>query len=384
MRLALLQSILGGLAFLSAGVTPDQDGLMSDPDSSLEDDTPAAGGRANAYQQTNLVSDPMSGITAEHTDANLVNSWGIAMAPYRRAWVADNGTGVATMYNGEGQRSSRVVTIPSPAGGDTKSAPTGVVFNGSSRFVVSNDTDSGPSRFIFATEDGTIAGWSPDVDDTHAFLAVDNSANHAIYKGIALAGNGNDLFLYATDFHNGRVDVFDKEFGQMPPGGFTDPDIPDGYAPFGIQYLNGNLYVTYALQDADKEDDVPGQGHGFIDIFDPDGNLIKRFASRGALNSPWGLAISPANFGKFSDSLLVGNFGDGRINAYDLRTHRRLGRLKDANGDPIEIEGLWGLAFGNGVEKQNTNTLFFAAGPGDEMHGLYGRIDPESRTGHDD
>ena len=217
------------------------------------------------------------------------------------------------------------------------------------------------------------------MDATHALLAVNRSGAGAIYKGLALAGNGNGHFLYATDFHHARVDVFDSAFHRVRmPGAFTDPGIPEGFAPFGIQNILGDLYVTYARQDDDAEDDVAGAGLGFVDVFDANGHLIRRFASRNTLNAPWGLALAPADFGHFSNTLLVGNFGDGRINAFDIRTREFRGQLRNADHSVVEIEGLWGMAFGNGVSKQPTHTLFFAAGPGDEEHGLYGRIDVAS------
>jgi uncharacterized protein (TIGR03118 family) len=206
---------------------------------------------------------------------------------------------------------------------------------------------------------------------------IDNSSTHAIYKGVALSGNGRTALLYATDFHNGKVDVFDSMFRPvaLPGKPFYDPNLPSGYAPFGIQAINGDIYVTYARQDEDREDDVAGRGFGFVSVFAPDGQLLRRLISNGALNAPWGLALAPASFGKFSNRLLVGNFGDGTINAYDLATGRWVGRLKGHDRRPIRIAGLWGIAFGNGLNNQPIDTLFFAAGPLNEEHGLYGRLD---------
>ena len=273
---------------------------------------------------------------------------------------------------------NHVVSIPPAPGGTPPGAPTGIVFSSGTDFVLTRGTLSGPSRFIFATEDGTIAAWAPMVDGTHALLAWDNSPAHSIYKGIALAGNGAGHFLYATDFHNNKVDVYDSMFHPVTLSGhFFDPRIPRGFAPFGIQNILGNLYVTYAKQDDDAEDDVAGQGLGFVDVFDPNGHLIRRVATRGPLNAPWGIALAPANFGRFSNMLLIGNFGDGRINVYDPATSEFRGQLRTGRGEPVEIEGLWGIAFGNGLLNQPINTLFFAAGPGDEEHGVYGRIDPQ-------
>jgi len=335
-----------------------------------------------AYEQHNLVSDGT--IPADHTDPDLINPWGIAFNPNAVVWIADNGTGVSTLYNGAGEKQALVVTIPLPPGASGKSKPTGIVFNGSNDFMVSKDNKSGASRFIFATENGTISGWSPAVDPTNAILTVDNSLSGAIYKGLALAANGTGNFLYATDFHNNKIDVFDREFKPVTlSGSFSDPKIPDGFAPFGIQNLQGNLYVTYAKQDADKEDDVAGKGLGFVNVFDANGMLIRRVATRGHLNAPWGLAMAPADFGRFSNRLLVGNFGDGAINAYDVATGTFHGQLRKTDGHPLKIDGLWGLSFGNGLLNQPTNALFFTAGPDDETHGLYGKIEPAPFKWHD-
>ena len=335
------------------------------------------------YAVTKLVSD-QAGIAA-HQDPNLVNAWGIAFNPFGFVWVADAETGKSTLYDGAGVPQSLVVTIP-PSAGNATGSPTGIVFNGANTFLVTPAANSF-ARFIFATEDGVIAGWAPTVNPTNAILVKDNASTGAQYKGLALGAGGNGQLLYATDFHNGKIDVWDSGFNpaNLPPGAFVDPKIPAGFAPFGIQAINGNLYVTYAKQDPDRHDDVAGKGLGYVDVFDPNGNLIDRFVSKGPLNAPWGLALAPAGFGEFSGALLVGNFGDGRINAFDLMTGKHLGALKDDKGKPIEIEGLWGLAFGNGWNGQPVNTLFFTAGPDDEEHGLYGRIDPiaDRSHGHD-
>jgi uncharacterized protein (TIGR03118 family) len=343
----------------------------------------ASAGSQGFYQQTNLVSDLPN--VAKFQDPNLVNPWGLSHSSTSPWWVSDNGTGVSTLYNGQGQAfplgSPLVVTIPPPAGSPagTTAAPTGNVFNGTSGFVVTEGGKSGPSFFIFATEDGTIAGWNPTVDMTHAVLAVDNSASGAIYKGLAIGSNGSGAFIYATNFHAGTIDVFDSNFAPATlSGSFTDPRIPIGYAPFGIQNIGGNLYVTYALQDENKEDDVAGPAHGFVDVFDTNGNLIRRLVSHGRLNSPWGLALAPADFGRFSNDLLVGNFGDGRINAIDPKSGAFLGQLSEQAGKPITIDGLWALVFGNGANAGATNELFFTAGIDDEAHGLFGDIQSES------
>ncbi|HEY1390802.1 MAG TPA: TIGR03118 family protein [Ktedonobacterales bacterium] len=349
----------------------------------LAQQTVSAGGRNGFYQQTNLVSD-LPGV-ARVTDPNLVNSWGIVHGPTTPFWIADNGTGVSTLYDGAGNPfpvgSPLVVTIPPPKGSPagTTATPTGTVFNPTSGFVVSEGNNTGAALFLFATEDGTISGWNRNVDPTHAILKVDKSPG-AVYKGLALASNSAGTFLYATNFHAGTIDVFNDHFYQTHlAGSFTDPKIPHGYAPFGIAVINGNLVVTYAKQDADKHDDVAGQGHGFVDVFDTSGHLLDRLVTRGQLNSPWGLALAPASFGRFGGDLLIGNFGNGRINAYDPHTGGFRGQLRDAKNKPISIDGLWGLDFGNDANAGPSTTLFFTAGLNDEADGLFGSLAPVGR-----
>jgi len=329
------------------------------------------------FQVTALVVDSPSGnpYTAMQTDARLVNPWGIAFNPQGFVWVANAETGSSTLYDGRGIPQSLVVTIPTGSRGS--GGPTGIVFSGSDDFVVTGPSGTGPSRFVFATEGGTLAAWSPDATPTAAVTVFDGGADERIYKGLALqAGPGGGMRLYATDFHNARVDVFDAEFKPvLVAGGFGDPDLPAGYAPFGIQAFGDRLLVSFARQDDQAEDDVAGGGFGFVDLFTNDGVLVRRLIIQGRLNAPWGMSLAPDDFGRFGGALLVGNFGDGRINAYDRDTGRHLGELSRSNGEPIEIEGLWGIAFGNGINEQPTDTLFFAAGPGDEEHGVYGRID---------
>jgi uncharacterized protein (TIGR03118 family) len=341
----------------------------------------ADAGSPGSYQQTNLVSD-LPGL-AQFTDPSLVNSWGLVSSPTSPWWVADNGTGVSTLYNTMSSNVVKVpltVTIPAPAGSPagTTSAPTGVIFNGSGGFNVSENGKSASSRFIFDTEDGTISGWNPGVDPTHAILAVDRSnvGKGAVYKGLAIGTSSSGTFLFATNFRFGTVEMFDSNFNLV--GSFTDHRLPQSYAPFGIQNIGGNLYVTFAKQDAKKHDDVAGPGNGFVDVFDTDGNLVSRLISRGSLNSPWGLALAPADFGQFSNDLLVGNFGDGHINAFDPDTGAFLGQLEDQGGNPITIDGLWSLQFGNGAAAGATNQLFFTAGIDDEAHGLFGKIQSAS------
>lgn len=332
------------------------------------------GGDDNEPTRFNLTALVSDGSGAAHTDANLVNGWGVAFNPTGFVWVADNGTGKSTLYDGSGVPQSLVVSIPPGAAGDAE--PTGIVFNGSSTdFMVSAGGVSGASAFVFAGQAGTLAGWSPAVNRTVAITAVDASATGTSYTGLALAPTGAGQRLYAADFHNRKVDVYDTAFALVtPPGAFTDPALPAGYAPFGIQALGGRLYVTYAQQDAGG-DEVRGAGLGVVDVYDTAGVFIRRLATGGPLNAPWGLALAPGNFGSFSNALLVGNFGDGRINAFDPNTGIFLGALADGNGQALVVDGLWGMAFGNGVNNQPTNTLFVAAGPADETHGLYARID---------
>jgi uncharacterized protein (TIGR03118 family) len=220
------------------------------------------------------------------------------------------------------------------------------------------------------------------VDPTNAIRVVNRP--DAIYKGLAVSAGGTGPLLYASDFHNNRIDVFDTNFAlvTLPGTPFRDPHLPGGYAPFGLQAINGDIYVTYAKQDADRRDDVPGSGFGFISVFSPNGQFVRRVASHGVLNAPWGLALAPANFGRFANRLLVGNFGDGALNAFDLDSGKFVGRLRGTDHKPITIEGLWGIAFGNGLSNQPVDTLFFAAGPGDEQHGLYGRLDATPGDDH--
>src|SRR5450432_830159 len=327
------------------------------------------------YQQTNLVSD-LPGM-APVTDPNLVNPWGLVASATSPWWISDNNSGKSTLYSGQGQIIPLVVTIPGPTGSaaGTVGTPTGIVFNSTTGFVVSEKGVSAPASFIFATEDGTIAGWSGAVDRANAILTVDYSDGGAgaVYKGLAIGSTTAGTFIYATNFRSGVVQVFNSNFKLVDS--FTDRHIPKGYAPFGIQNIGGNLYVTFAQQDAARHDDVKGRGHGFVDVFNTSGKLLHRLISRGRLNSPWGLALAPANFGAFSNALLVGNFGDGFIDAYNPTKGGFLGRLSTSSKAPLVIDGLWGLAFGNGAGSGGTNDLFFTAGIQDESHGLFGKID---------
>jgi uncharacterized protein (TIGR03118 family) len=324
-----------------------------------------------AYSNEVLVSN--GAIPAAFTDPNLINGWGVAFNPTGFVWVSDADSGKSTLYDGTGMPQALIVSIPGPNG--TVGHPTGIVFSGGADFVVSNGTTNGPARFLFATEEGTIAGWAPNVNATNAFTAVPNASGMAVYTGLALSGNGTTHLLYAANFRSGRVDVFDGTFAPVQvDGAFRDPRLPHGYSPFGIQAIGGDIYVTYAKQDDSGDEEIQGPGLGFVNVFDPDGHLIRRVATRGVLNAPWGLALAPASFGEFAGALLVGNLGNGRINAFGTRTGRFLGTLRGVDRRAIHVDGLWGIAFGNGIQQQQTNALFYASGPNDEEDGAYGVI----------
>lgn len=332
------------------------------------------------FTQTNLVSD-VAGM-AKSRDPNLVNPWGMALGVNSGLWIAANGTGKAFAYDGAGAALPPTVAIPAPGKGKSSSAPTGIATNASDGFVIASGGNSAPAMELFATEAGTIAGWSMKVDANNAVIAVDNSSSGAIYKGLAMAFNGSGPFLYATNFHAGTIDVFDSKFrAARMPDAFIDPEIPSGYAPFGIAAINGALYVTYALQDANKKRDVGGAGHGYIDIFDTNGKLEKRFASQGQLNSPWGMAWAPfQGFGKFNNALFVGNFKDGTVNAFDFGTGDFLGTVTDSGGKAVNIPGLWALQFGLGVSGASSNSLFFTAGIQRGQHGLFGMLNADASS----
>jgi uncharacterized protein (TIGR03118 family) len=341
------------------------------------------------FQQANLVSD-IAGLAATK-DPNLVNPWGIAFSQATPFWIADNNAGKATTYNGNGAIQPVVVSIASPTA-PTGGTPTGEVVNGTSDFALG---DGNPALFIFATEDGTIVAWSGYTGSTGVVVA-DRSAipavgGGAVYKGLATGSNSAGNFLYAANFRTGTVDVFDKNFRLvLLPGSFTDLTLPPGYAPFGIQNIAGDIFVSYAKQDAPMHDPVDGPGSGLIDVFDSSGNFKRRFAAGTAvggtvaeLNSPWGMTVAPAGFGAFAGDLLVGNFGDGHISAFNLTTGAIAGQLQDTTGTKaLAIPGLWGLAIGNGGTAGTTGVLYFTAGIGDpplyttnrESHGLFGSL----------
>jgi uncharacterized protein (TIGR03118 family) len=335
------------------------------------------------YVQTNLVS-TNSTIPAVQHDANLVNAWGIAESTSSPFWVGSNGMGLVNVYNTAGATQTVSVVVPPPSVTPTgTAAPTGVLFNNTTDFKLTNGN---PATFIFATEDGTVSAWNSGLGTasmTPGLLKVDDtdtSANSPVFKGVALANNGTSNVLYVSNFRAGVVQAYGPTFApiSLPAGKFTDPNVPAGFAPFNIQTLGGNVYVTYAKQDQFKHDDVAGAGLGRVDEYDQTGTLIRTIATGGALNSPWGLAIAPSNFGTFSGDLLIGNFGDGSINAYAPTAGTGLytfaGTLSDVNGAPITIDGLWALQFGNGGNGGLTNVLYFSAGPQSESLGLFGSL----------
>ncbi|MEJ8823691.1 TIGR03118 family protein [Variovorax humicola] len=331
-----------------------------------------------SYVPTNLVSDLPAASNpygSANSDPHLVNAWGVAFNPRGFVWVTNTGTSTSTLYDGTGAPQSLVVSIPAGAAGSA--LPTGIVFNSHQNFTVTKNGKSGASAFIFAGEAGTLSGWSPGVDMTNAVTVFDDGAAGTRYTGLGLASQGASDFLYAADFGHAKVDVFDTNFKKASmPGSFVDQAMPPGYAPFGVQAIGGLIYVSYAIQDAAARNAVAGAGQGAVDVFDAAGNLVKRLVPvGGVLNAPLGMAMAPGDFGTFSNALLVANVGDGKINAFDPTSGVMMGTLSTSDGNPVAIDGLRGIAFGNGLNNQPTNTLFFAAGPSGGIHGVYGRID---------
>ncbi|MBC9930528.1 TIGR03118 family protein [Chitinophaga qingshengii] len=309
------------------------------------------------YKQTNLVADT-AGFNATRIDPHLINAWGIAVGSTGIFWLSSNGDGSSVVYDKGGMPQRSPVFIPSPSGKGA-GAPTGVVFN--------NTTSFNGARFLFATEDGTILSWT---SGDSAVIKADRSAFNAVYKGIALASDSGKNYIYATNFHNGTIDVFDTAYHYISSKPFRDPDIPAGFAPFNIRNIDGVLFVTYAKQKPDRHDDQAGPGNGYVDIYKPNGTLIRRFATQGTLNSPWG--ITPGCSGNEDDDvILIGNFGDGHINAYNMRG-TFLGQLQKNTGPgPVIIDGLWGL---ESNVPSAPGQLFFTAGPKEESHGLFGYL----------
>jgi|HubBroStandDraft_1064217.scaffolds.fasta_scaffold10284_2 uncharacterized protein (TIGR03118 family) len=343
-------------------------------------------GFGNDFHQTNLISD-LTNQGAQVVDPGLQNPWGLAFGPTTPLWVADNNSGLATVYsiNAGGTVAKKApLTVTVPGGrvstGDG-SSPTGQVFNPTTGFVVTTSAGSGPADFIFSSESGQITAWNPMADPVTngaSTATLEFSSKTAVYKGLAIATTSQGTFLYASNFHDGTVDVFNSAFQHVRlAGNFRDRFLPRGYAPFGIQEIDGFLYVTYAQQDAARHDDVAGPGRGFVDIFTNNGFLVKRLISRGGLNAPWGLAVAPMGFGPFGGQLLVGNFGNGLIHAYGLFSGRPEGTLLNERHRPIRIDDLWALTFGTATTG-GTGTLLFSAGINDENDGLVGSINPAS------
>jgi uncharacterized protein (TIGR03118 family) len=320
-----------------------------------------------AYQEANFVADTSS-FTGARIDASLVNAWGIAIGPTGTFWISSNHGGVSTVYDKAGAQKLAAVTIPSKDA-NTGGAPTGVIYNSTTDFVMTSNGQ--PSKFIFAGEDGIIAAWNAG---SAAIKVADRSSTEAVYKGLAAGSSGGNNYLYVANFKGQKIDVFDKNFAYVSTMPFSDPNIPAGFGPFNVQNIGGYLYVTYAkLLAPDFEDDEAGPGNGFVDIFNTDGTLSGRFAAQGHLNSPWGVVTAPAGFGQFANDILIGNFGDGTINAFDAAGNFK-GQLKDKSNQVISIEGLWGLFFYTDAALGDVNTLYFTAGPFEEDHGLFGVV----------
>jgi uncharacterized protein (TIGR03118 family) len=366
----------------------------------------SAAGLAAGYVETDLVvNQEVNGVptltdangivhVAKFFDPHLVNPWGVGESATSPFWVSDADAGLSTLYNTAGTPQSRVVSIPAPGAPlGSGGAPTGLVFNiaggANGVFKISGVTSAGvptsaAAVFLFATEDGTIVGWNPAVNPlgfdpakagNYAIIAAATSG--AIYKGLAIATDASGTpYLYATNFHAGTVDVFDGTFNLVTTFPFVDPALPKGYAPFNVVLLAGKLFVTYAVQDEDAEDDVTGQGRGIVDTFDLHGQLLTRFAQHGQLNAPWGVALAPPTFGALAGTVLIGNFGNGHINAYDPATGEFVDKLRNSHGQAIVIDGLWTIMFGNGGNGGRSDTLYFTAGPNDESDGLFGSISP--------
>ena len=320
------------------------------------------------FAQTNLVSD-RAGFGAVTVDPLLVNPWGIAFGSNSVLWVSNNGSGTATTYSPDGVKQSLSPAIGTPTA-QTGGVPTGVVFNPTNDFLIPGDNTA---LFIFGSEDGTISAWGSTTGPANVSVVANRSAAGSVYKAVAIGTNNGAVQLYATDFRNGNIDVFDNHFNYITS--FNDPSIPAGFAPFGIANIAGKLVVTYAKQLLpDKVEDEAGIGNGFVNVFNTDGTLDRRFASNGSLDSPWGMAVAPAGFGNVGGSLLIGNFGNGTIGVYDITTGAFLGLLRNTSNAPLTIDGLWGLQFGPGAA---ANVLYFSAGTQDETHGLVGVITPQ-------
>jgi uncharacterized protein (TIGR03118 family) len=341
---------------------------------------PAAVKAGGGYIETDLVSNRPGAVIQ---DLKLVNAWGLVAGPTTPFWVSDNGTGFATLYavpSGGLTVSKNPLEVSIPACDDLSGhsgTPTGVVFNSTTGFVISKGSASAPARFLFATEDGTIVGWAPTVDPTHGIIAVPaNCASpvNAVYKGLAIATTGTGAFLYAANFQTGVVDMYDANFHVVKS--FTDPDAGAAFHPFNVAVIGDKLFVTFAVRNPRTGDNVPGKGSGIVSVFSLDGTFDKRFAEGGHLKAPWGMALVPSsNFGPLANTLWIGNFGDGRINAFDPSSGAFIDQVRDSNGKPIVIDGLWALQVGTATTC-GTHTVCFTAGPNDEKDGLFGSLNP--------
>lgn len=358
--------------------------------------SPMAQQTATGFADTPLVVDKAEVVAVSATlDANLQNPWAIAVAPGLPFWIADNNSNLATLYSGTGEIETQEVTgsatvgiaIPASAAG-VQANPTGQVYNGGGGFLITTNSGQESAQFIYVGEGGTIAAWAKDSGGT-AVTAYDdgvvNGADHAVYKGLAEATLSGAQYLYATDLHNNKIDVFDTHFSKPAAmqGKFTDPNMPSGFVPFGIAPVNGQLFVTYAMQDAAKHDEVTGAGLGYVDVFDFSGNFISRFASAGALNAPWGIAVAPAGFATLQGDVLIGNFGDGTINAFKpngTSLAMSVGPLLAGNGQALAFPGLWSLQFGNGDSDKPVTTLFYTAGFASQTDGVFGSITASSTS----
>ena len=387
-------SALGALVISACGGSGSGLGSYSAPAAPAAPSTPQQ--TSTVYADTALVVDKQEVVaSSKAVDANLQNPWGIAVGPGLPFWIADNNSNLATLYSGTGEIETQEVTgsastgvsIPASAAG-VQANPTGQVYNDSGSFLITTSKGQETALFLFAGEGGTIAGWAMD-SGTTAVTAYDdgvkNGTNHAVYKGLALGTVNGASFLYATDLHNSKVDVFDTNFN-LPAdmqGKFVDPNIPAGYVPFGIAAISGQLYVTYAMQDAAKHDETTGAGLGYVDVFDFSGNFVSRFASGGALNAPWGIAVAPTGFGSIAGDVLIGNFGDGKINIFapnGKQLATSVGSLAGSNGQALSFPGLWSLAFGNGDSDKPSTTLFYTAGFADQTDGVFGSIAASTPT----
>src|SRR2546421_1371893 len=326
------------------------------------------------FNQTNLVSDTTA-TPAAHHDANLVNPWGLAAAPNGPWWVSNNGTGTSTAYMGNGTSIGYTVKIPGADGVAGHGTPTGIVANETNGFVITKGANSAPAEYVFVAEDGVISAWNIGVDANNA-ISMNTATDGAIYKGATMGVSGGNTFLYAADFHNGAIKVFDNAFAKSNAfaGKFVDAKLPAGYAPFNISNVGGKLYVSYAKQDAAKKDEVAGAGKGFVDVFSTGGDLVRRLAHGNFLDAPWAVTKAPKGFGKLAKSILVGNFGSGKIAAFNGKTGKFKSFMTNRRGKAIVIDGLWGLAFGKGGTGGSAKSLFFAAGIADEAHGLFGML----------